>query len=110
MNKTNPVRISFADEKTKKPVSVSFVSSGQKSFSFPETGDAKLTTRIAKLHTSCMPIEEKLMQWMRASEKNALAFLTDPIKALESANIGASAEMLRELKEVSNLIVKNYKK
>jgi hypothetical protein len=53
--------------------------------------------------------ERELNQWLNRAPGNPIFFLDDPVGALRAANLGISENLLRELQETMNGLVKKLR-
>lgn len=57
--------------------------------------------RVQSILARLIPYESALLQWVADSPHNARLFVTDPLRALELANLGLPESLLREIHAVS---------
>ncbi len=69
-----------------------------------------ITEKVNQAHVKILPYEPQILAWVAASGQNAKQFTEDPFQAMESAAIGIPAEILAELKAVSQLLLTTLKK
>lgn len=78
-----------------------FHASGQMMYprttSSPRSKDCPIESILARL----MPYESALLQWVADSPHNARLFVTDPLRALEQAQLGLPESLLIEIHTVS---------
>ncbi|MDR0682305.1 MAG: hypothetical protein LBG15_10740 [Dysgonamonadaceae bacterium] len=81
-----------------------------KGFGFPLKLDSLnmgVASQVHQAHVQILPFENEIMKWLSLSKENVVLFSQDPFKALEEAKINIPAEVVNNLKKVSELLVNN---
>lgn len=66
--------------------------------------------KVNQAHVKILQYEPQILAWVAASDQNAKLFAENPIEAMGSSAIGIPAEILAELKTVSQLLLTTLKK
>lgn len=89
---------------------VTFHESKGLGFPFQLNLSPDVAEKVHQLHLQVMLFEHDLMNWMSLSNENAMLFLRDPVKALETSGINIPKEVIGNIKSTSDLLVNLLKK